>query len=86
MNFVLYLVHITDKTVIFVFSTFQPSYLMTFRARSHACFKNDFTIITNFNIDVVKSNYGLRQIINGPIPILNDTLFCIRLIFTCKEN
>ena len=52
-----------------------------FNVKSYNWYKGDKT-----KLEIMTSHYGLTQIINEPIHILQDASFCIDFIFTSQPN
>ena len=64
----------------------MTSVLGDFNAKTNIWCKNDTTSHEGSMIDVVTSNYKLRQLIQGPKHILNLSPSCIDLIFISQPN
>ena len=57
-----------------------------FNAKSHNWYKDDKNTASGSKLEVMTSHYGLTQIINEPTHILEDSSFCIDLVFTSQPN
>ena len=49
-------------------------------------YKQDTTTCEGSKIDAITSHFGLKQLIQKPIHILNDSSSCIDLLFTSQPN
>ena len=57
-----------------------------FNAKSSNWYNKDITSDEGRKIEAVTSQYGLRQEINEPTHILNNSTSCIDLIFNSQPN
>ena len=57
-----------------------------FNVKSSQWYKNDKTTTEGSKIANLTSQYGLKQIINQPTHILNNSSSCIDLLFTSQPN
>ena len=57
-----------------------------FNAKLSQCYKNDKATTEGSKIANLTSQYGLKQIINQPTHILNNSSSCIDLLFTSQPN
>ena len=57
-----------------------------FNAKSTNWSKNDFSMSEGPHIDSLTTSHGLSQIISHPTHILQNSSFCIDLIFTNQAN
>ena len=57
-----------------------------FNAKSSNWYEHDMTRYKGSKINAITSQFGLKQLIQGPTHVLNDSSSCIDLIFTSKPN
>ena len=55
-----------------------------FNAKSLNWYKDDKTTASGFKLEIMTSHYELSQIINEPTHILEDSSYCIDLVFTSQ--
>ena len=65
---------------------FMTLALGDFNVKSNNWCKADITSLEGSKIDTIASSYGLNQLIQEPIHILNSLSSCIDLIFTSQPN
>ena len=75
---------ILDK--IFETNRFLVIALGDFNAKLCQWYKNDKTTTEGSKVANLSSQYGLKQIINQPIHILNNSSSCIDLLFASQPN
>ena len=79
-NFALNLDKVTNK------NPYLIVILGDFNAKSSNWYKHDTTTYEGSKIDVITSQFGLKQLIQEPTHILTDSSSCIDLIFTSQPN
>ena len=57
-----------------------------FNAKSSNWYKHDKTFYEGFKIEAIASQFGLKQLIQEPAPILSNSSSCIDLVSTSQPN
>ena len=77
---------ITNKNPYLIVILDDKCKVIDVNAKSYSWYKHDTTTYEDWKIDVIKSQFGLKHLIQEATHILTDSSSCINVIFTSQPN